>query len=78
MSVNAFHRSTDVIGIDACHIKARYGGVVLLVKTLPEMEACSLSLLESPRARMKPLGDAFSSCCEMRFISTLMEMGLSR
>ena len=34
MCVNAFHNSTKVIGLDACHIKAKYGGVVLLVTVL--------------------------------------------
>ena len=32
--VAAFHNSTKVIGLDACHIKARYDGVVLLVTVL--------------------------------------------
>ena len=34
MCVNAFHNSTKVIGLDAYHIKAKYGGVVLLVTVL--------------------------------------------
>ena len=32
--VGAFHNSTKVIGLDACHIKARYGGVVLVLTVL--------------------------------------------
>ena len=32
--VPAFHNSTKVIGLDACHIRARYGGVILLVTVL--------------------------------------------
>ena len=34
MCGNAFHNSTKVIGLDACHIKAKYGGVVLFVTVL--------------------------------------------
>ena len=34
MCVTAFHNSAMVIGLDACHIKARYCGVVLLVTVL--------------------------------------------
>ena len=31
---SAFRNSTKVIGLDACHIKARYGGVVLVLTVL--------------------------------------------
>ena len=29
MCVNAYHNSTKVIALDGCHIKAKYGGVIL-------------------------------------------------
>ena len=34
LSVRAFHCSTKVFGLDGCHIKARYGGVVLVATVL--------------------------------------------
>ena len=34
MCVNAFHHSTRVIGVDGCHIKSKYGGVIFVVSVL--------------------------------------------
>ena len=34
LCVRAFHSSTKVFGLDGCHIKARYGGVVLVAAVL--------------------------------------------
>ena len=34
LCVGAFHRSTKVFGLDGCHIKAKYGGVVLVATVL--------------------------------------------
>ena len=34
MCVNAFHHSTRVIGVDGCHIKSKYCGVILVVSVL--------------------------------------------
>ena len=34
MCVAAFHHTTRVIGLDACHVKASYGGVLLVMTIL--------------------------------------------
>ena len=34
MCVNAFHRSTHVISIDGCHVKSKFGGVILVLTVL--------------------------------------------
>ena len=34
MCVNAFEHMTKIIGLDACHIKAWYGGVILVMTAL--------------------------------------------
>ena len=34
MCVHAFHRSTRVVGIDGCHVKSRFGGVILVLTVL--------------------------------------------
>ena len=34
MCVHAFQKATHVINLDACHITARYGGVVLVLTVL--------------------------------------------
>ena len=34
LCVGAFHCSTKVFGLDGCHIKAKYGGVVLVATVL--------------------------------------------
>ena len=34
MCVNAYHNSTKVIALDGCHIKAKYGGVILSATVL--------------------------------------------
>ena len=58
---NAFNHSTRVIALDACHVKARYGGVILVLTVLDGDGGVSPPSLGWRRARMPRLGLGFSN-----------------
>ena len=55
MCVRAFAVSTRVVGLDACHVKAKHGGVMLVMTCWTVTAVCSRLLWPSPKARIPHL-----------------------
>ena len=53
----AFQHTTKIIGLDACHIKTKHGGILLVLTILDGNGSVSLQLLASPRSKMRRRGD---------------------
>ena len=56
MCIASFPHTTRVVGLDACHIKASYGGVLLVMTVLDGNNSISPSRSASRRARMSTPG----------------------
>ena len=57
--IKAFAHTPHVFGLDACHIKAAYGGALLVLTVLDETVKCFLALSQWPEAKTSKLGGGF-------------------
>ena len=76
MCVHAFQKATHVISLDACHIKARYGGVVLVLTVLDgngNIFPASIAIAESEN---EETWSWFCSPCVLLFTWKMEEMVL--